>query len=214
MPRATTAPVERLAYSFDNPGETQTTLVLEWEKVAVPVKIEVDTTQMVMASMRAELRGLPRFSWQGWQRAAAYWVAHDGNLDEAMRMIDQSITQTPTFANHMTRARILDKKGDAAGAGEMRTKAFALATEVDLNQYGYQLIGEKKLDEAIGIFQRNVKAHAESWNVHDSLGEALLAKGDKKGAAAAYQKALGLAKDPVQKKRIEGVLAQIKQSQS
>jgi predicted negative regulator of RcsB-dependent stress response len=56
-----------------------------------------------------------------------------------------------------------------------------------------------------------VKDHPESWNVHDSLGEALATTGDKKGAAASYEKALALAKDPVQKKRITTVLAGLRQ---
>jgi predicted negative regulator of RcsB-dependent stress response len=50
----------------------------------------------------------------------------------------------------------------------------------------------------------------ESWNLQDSLGEALALKGDKAGAQAAYSKALSLAKDPVQKKRIEGAIAKLK----
>ncbi len=202
--------VERLEFSLDDPTESQVTLAMRWEKLKVPVKIDVDTPQVVMASLRAQLRGLPQFFWPGWNQAAQYFVSHGGNLDEALRMVDKSIGIQPTFANSMTKANIIEKKGDAKAAGELRTKALAMAGEVDLNQYGYQLLGQKKVDEAIAIFQKNAQAHPLSWNVHDSLGDALLAKGDKKAAAESFQKALTLAKDPVQKKRIERIISQLR----
>ena len=211
-PRAAPAPIERLEYRFDEPGETKATLVLAWEKLEVPISLEVDTPQVVMASMRGELRGLPNFFPQGWNQAAAYWANNGGPLDEALRMADKSVKMNPTFGNQMTRATILEKQGKQADAKDARNKAKALATENDLNQYGYQLIAAKKLDEAIAIFQDNVKAHPESWNVHDSLAEALAMKGDRAGAIAAYTKALSLAKDPVQKTRIEKLIAQLKSS--
>jgi predicted negative regulator of RcsB-dependent stress response len=53
-------------------------------------------------------------------------------------------------------------------------------------------------------------AHPSSWNVWDSLGEAKAAKGDKKAALAAYQKALSMVKDDTNKKRIESVLAKLR----
>lgn len=40
-----------------------------------------------------------------------------------------------------------------------------------LNQFGYGLMGQKKLDEAISVFQRNVELYPDSANVYDSLGE-------------------------------------------
>jgi predicted negative regulator of RcsB-dependent stress response len=95
-------------------------------------------------------------------------------------------------------------------AADLRAKALAMAGEVEMNQYGYALLGQKKLDEAIAIFRKNAEMHPESWNVHDSLGEALAAKGDKAAAAASYSKALSMVKDAAQKKRIEGVLQQLK----
>src|SRR5262249_23773337 len=164
----------------------------------------------VMASMRNELRGLAKFFWQGWNQAARYWLAHAGNLDEALKMADQSTQIQATFGNMMTRAAILEKKGDARNAGMLRQKALANASENEMNQYGYELLLQKKLDDAIGIFQKNVQAHPESWNVHDSLGEALRAKGDKKGAYESYAKALSMVKDPAQKKRIEHTLSELK----
>ncbi|HEY1418200.1 MAG TPA: tetratricopeptide repeat protein, partial [Myxococcaceae bacterium] len=71
-------------------------------------------------------------------------------------------------------------------------------------------LGDKKYPEALELFRKNVADHPDSWNAHDSLGEALAATGDKKSAAASYEKALSLTKDPVQKKRINTVLAGLK----
>src|SRR5262249_15387766 len=198
--------VERLSYTFDDPTETSTSFVLRWEKLKVRVRVEVDTPQVVMASIRSELRGLPRFSWPGWNQAAAYWLRHGGDLEEATKFADQSIQMNPTFQNLSTRAAILEKKGDEKSAAEVRSRAMALATEGDLNQYGYTLLGQKKIEEAIAIFKKNVEAHPGSWNVHDSLGEAFLTKGDKKAAAESYGKALSLVKDAPNRKRIEQTL--------
>jgi hypothetical protein len=209
-PRTTAASVERLLYRFDDPTETRTTLVLAWEKLEVPITIEVETPKVVMASIRLQLRGPAGFSWQGFAQAANYWLKNGGPLDEALKLTDRSIQMTESYQNLMLRAQILEKQGNAKAAGELRTKAQGLATEADLNQAGYRLIGDKKLDEAIKVFQGNADHHPESWNAQDSLGEALAAKGDKAGATAAYTKALSLVKDPVQKKRIEGVLAGLK----
>ncbi|HET7502209.1 MAG TPA: hypothetical protein VFK02_14425, partial [Kofleriaceae bacterium] len=171
---------------------------------------EVDTPKVVMANVRQQLRGLAGFSWQGYAQAAGYWLKHGGPLDEALKFTDRSIQMNENYQNLNLRAQIVEKQGNAKAAGELRAKAQGLATEADINQAGYQLVAEKKLDEAIKLFQSNVDKHPESWNAHDSLGEALAAKGDKAGAIAAYGKALALVKDPVQKKRIEGTLARLK----
>src|SRR5262249_22700797 len=160
--------------------------------------------KVVMANMRRELRGLPGFSWEGWSDAAAYWAQNGGPLDEALKMVDKSIQMRPQFANLMTRAQILDKLNKPNDAKDARTKAMTIASEGDLNVYGYRLMNEKKVDEAIAMFKSIVDKYPESWNARDSLGEALASKGDKTGAIASYEKALAMVKDPVQKKRIEG----------
>jgi hypothetical protein len=201
---------ERLVYRFDEPGEAKTTLVLAWEKLAVPISIEVDTSKVVMASVRGQLRGPAGFSWQGYNNAARYWLRHGGPLDEAMKLVDRSIAMTPTFQNQNTRASILDKQGNAKAAAELRAKALPLANEADMNQMGYQLLGDKKVDEALKVFKANTEKYPESSNAQDSYGEALAGSGDKAAAIAAYTKALSLAKDPAQKKRIEGILAGLK----
>ena len=209
-PKPRAAHEERLAYHFDEPGATKVTLTLAWEKLAVPIAIEVDTPNVVMANMRRELRGSAQYTWQAWNQAANFWLKNGGNLDEAARMSDRSIQQNPTYANSMTRAELLDKRGKTAAAKEARAKALSLATEADLNAGAYQLLGAKKVDEAIAAFQAIVQKYPESWNARDSLGEALALKGDKAGAIASYEQALAKGPDAGNKKRIQGVLVRLK----
>jgi tetratricopeptide (TPR) repeat protein len=176
----------------------------------VPIAIEVDTPKVVMASMRRELRGVGSFTWQAWNQAATYWLANGGNLDEALKFSERSTSRAENYANLVVRAKLLEKKGNAAGAKQARAKAEAVATEVDLNAAGYGLLAAKKPDEAIAMFKLIVQRFPDSWNAQDSLAEALAAKGDKAGAIAAYEKAAALTKDPEQKKRIQTTLATLK----
>ncbi len=85
-----------------------------------------------------------------------------------------------------------------------------MATEAELNQYGYQLLGQKKVDEAIRVFEKNTKDHPGSWNAWDSLADGWAKAGDKKKAIANYEKALSMTEDEVQKKRIRGEIAKLK----
>jgi tetratricopeptide (TPR) repeat protein len=200
---------ERLSYALEEPTETTVQAVMRWEKVRVAFPIEVDTPQVVVASLRRELRGLPRFFWQGWNQAAAYCLRNNVNLDEALEWSNQSVATAETFTNLRTKAGLLEKKGDAKTADALRARSLQLATETEMNAYGYQLLGQKKTDEAIEIFKKNVKDHPASWNVYDSLAEAYATKGDKKLATENYNKALSMAPE-AQKKRINAALAQLK----
>lgn len=65
--------------------------------------------------------------------------------------------------------------------------------EGSLNQFGYKLLGEGKLDEAIAVFRRGVALYPDSANPHDSLAEALEKKGDRAAAAAEYAAAVAIA---------------------
>ena len=59
-----------------------------------------------------------------------------------------------------------------------------------LNSTGYSLMQENKLEQAIEMFEANVALFPKEANPYDSLGEAYLAKGDKKSALKYYKKAL------------------------
>jgi CubicO group peptidase (beta-lactamase class C family) len=64
--------------------------------------------------------------------------------------------------------------------------------ENEMNQLGYALLNENKIDEAIAVFKLNVDEFPKSANVYDSYAEALLKKGNKEEAIVNYKKSLEL----------------------
>ncbi len=209
--RLTAVPVaaphqESLGYTLDDPGPGSVAATLRWEKLAVPFTVEVDHKQVVVDSLRQRLRGLGRFFWQPWNQAAAWCAANDVNLEEAAAWVQSSIAINENFTNLRLKATLLEKKGDTASAAQLQRRSLELATEPDMNAYGYQLLGAGKVDSAIVVFRKNVKDYPRSWNVYDSLGEAYATKGDKRRAAEQYSKAREMTKDPVQRQRIAGIL--------
>ncbi len=66
--------------------------------------------------------------------------------------------------------------------------------ESAVNAWGYELISDNHLTEAIDIFKLNVKNYPDSANTYDSLGEAYMKSGEKQRAIDSYKKSLE--KDP------------------
>lgn len=64
--------------------------------------------------------------------------------------------------------------------------------EADFNLFGYTLMNKNLLEEAIKIFDSNVKNFPDSANAYDSLGEAFYKQGNKKFALLNYKKSFEL----------------------
>ena len=202
---------EWLSYSFDQLSAKATTLTLKWEKLSVPIKVEVDVNETVIASMEKELTGIPGFFWQGWNQIALYALTNNYNLEKASAWVEKSIGINKNLTNLMTKSLILESMGKSQEAEKFKKEAFALPgiDEAQVNALGYQLMGIGKTEEALKVFEKNTVDHPDSWNAWDSLAEGLLTKGDRVKSKQLYEKALGMAPDN-QKNRIKGILANIK----
>jgi tetratricopeptide (TPR) repeat protein len=64
--------------------------------------------------------------------------------------------------------------------------------EGSLNQLGYHLLMQKKVAEAIKVFERNVQEYPNASNPYDSLGEAYMSAGKKDLAIKNYEKSVEL----------------------
>jgi uncharacterized protein len=69
---------------------------------------------------------------------------------------------------------------------------FPVSSEAAINQLGYNLLGQKKIEESIAAFQRNVELYPGSANVYDSLADGLEAAGKLDLARQNQQKAVSV----------------------
>lgn len=89
-------------------------------------------------------------------------------------------------------------KGDRAGAlklyGAYKNNDIHRYsdTENEINNLGYDLMGMKRIDDAIEVFKWNVESYPNSWNAYDSLGEAYMNSGNKPLAILNYKRSLQL----------------------
>ena len=65
-------------------------------------------------------------------------------------------------------------------------------SENELNDFGYELMKSKKVNEALEIFTLNTKLYPNGFNTFDSLGECLLLLGKKEEGIEAYKRSLQL----------------------
>jgi hypothetical protein len=85
-------------------------------------------------------------------------------------------------------------------------------SETELNRLGYELLRADRISDAIRIFELNVSEFPDSYNPHDSLGEACLKAGETGKALTHYQKAARLnpRQNTLQKKQYQKQLTIIK----
>jgi tetratricopeptide (TPR) repeat protein len=183
---------EVLTYEFNNADKNSGELDLNWEKKQFPVKIEFAVDNIVMANATDELKGPVGFNWQGYSSAANYALQNKVNVDQGLKWIDVAIQQHKTFNTLRIKSGLLNLNNNKAEADKAMAEATAVANEVELNQYGYQLIAQEEKDKAIEIFVMTTQRYPESANAWDSLGEAYALKGDSKNAIKSFKKSLSL----------------------
>lgn len=200
---------ETLTYDFINLSKTGGELVLNWEKKQFPVRIEFDVDNLVMANAAEELKGPLGFNPAGFVSAANYALMNNVNQEQGLKWIDQAIAQAKTFNALNVKSGLLKSIGKTAEADALMKEAYPIATENELNQYGYQLLQEGHHDKAIEIFTMNTQKFPKSANTFDSLGEAYATKGDKNNAIKNFKKALSMNPPPNVKANSEKFLKQL-----
>jgi CubicO group peptidase (beta-lactamase class C family) len=92
----------------------------------------------------------------------------------------------------MERTRGTDAALDLYARAKAGRVAGYRTDENALNQLGYGLLRQKKLDDAVRVFELNVREYPTNWNCYDSLGEAYMVAGKKELAIENYQKSVDL----------------------
>ena len=187
---------ELLTYEFIAVDATSTTAALQWEKKQIPFKIEVAVTDIVINNLRKELQTSKGFTHQTWAQGAQYILNNGGDLNEALKWIDNAISGVfignKTAGNLGIKAAILEKMGKKSEAIAIIDEAKEMANMNQLNALAYQVLGMGDKVKALALFKENVKRNPKVANMYDSLGDGYKAMGDTKNAIKNYKKVLTL----------------------
>jgi len=169
---------EALIYEFDDVKSDSAVATLRWEKLAVPFKIGANVHEVVQASLRNQLQGLPQYTWEAWDDAATYLLGQKYDLDDALKYEETSIGIEPRFDNYLTKSRVLEAMGRKDEAEVAKNQALKRATAAQLYYYGRQLQQEGKQDQAFDLYRQAAQKDPSDWVVHDGTARIYSAKGD------------------------------------
>ena len=184
--------MENLTFLFGNPSPASVDVILAWGKKQVPFTVAFDSHEIVLASMRNELRSTPGFTWVGFQQAANYCLQNEINYEEALGWINQSISggfgAQANFTNLQTKSQLLAKMGKADESETAMKDALNVGSNMELYQYGASLIGQNQNEKALEVFKLNAEKYPGTWLSHGGLGAGYRVTGNYKEALKHYKK--------------------------
>jgi len=145
---------------------------------------------IIVATLEQDLNTFP-VTWKEWHNAAKWCSKHEMNA-KALEMVDRSIAMNASMTNMMTKSKLLEDSGNTKKAEQVKKDAIAKGSNVELNNYGYQLLQGGNTAGAVEIFEANVEKNPTDPNAWDSLGEGYFNNGQKEKAIKSFKKSLSL----------------------
>ncbi|MFP2994838.1 amidohydrolase family protein [Spongiivirga sp. MCCC 1A20706] len=127
----------------------------------------------------------------------SYGLIRDNKLDVLNTYYEFCLKNFPSTKKYLGLSLYYEILNNGIAAGKThfeknKDNADYIVDENEINGLGYLYLQSGKTDEAIAVFRLNVTAFPNSWNVYDSLGEALAIIGKKTEAKRYYLKSLEL----------------------
>jgi hypothetical protein len=205
--------VEYLKYEFIEHKEKYCVIAMQWEKLSVPFKVEVDVDNIVLERLRNELNSRKGFVPALILTATQYCFNKNINLDEALvwskRAIDGQGGQK-TYITLRNLATAYEKLNRIPDADSTMNEALLIATANQYTAYGRTLVTQKRAEKAMEVFTASQKRYGDVYGVNNGLMSGYSAKSDFKKAVMYAEKALAQAPNEVAKKQMEGYILKLK----
>ena len=137
-------PEEWMAITLDPVGTNALQLAVRWEKLEIPVRIEVDVNGKVLREARAAVAAAKPDDWRTPYRAASWCVDNDVQAPEAGTWAAHALATQENFYTLGLMAKLNAKAGRKQEAVAQVTKAIALA-KADKNIEAEQIAPYEKL---------------------------------------------------------------------
>jgi hypothetical protein len=116
---------ERMMFYFTDLKDNSASLVLQWEKLQVPISIEVNVNSLVMAAAENAI------NWRNPYRAAGYVLENNLDMEKGKSWLDLSLNIEKNYWNTNLKARYLEKMGKRKDAVKTMETALKMAGEME-----------------------------------------------------------------------------------
>ncbi len=116
---------ERMMFYFTDLKDNSVSLVLQWEKLQVPISIEVDVNTLVMAAAAEAI------NWRTPYRAAGYVLENSLDMERGHSWLDLSLNIEKNYWNTALEAHYLEKMGKPKDAVKTMEEALKMAAEME-----------------------------------------------------------------------------------
>ncbi len=205
--------VEWLRYEFGNQTPNSATISLEWEKLAISFKVEVDALKQQFDIFAAEAKNPRGFTSEGLNIAASWCLTNNYELEKGLEWINFAINTFgggQKFPILATKAQLLEKLEKTAESAAIMKQALPLGNMNEIHQYGRQLLALKKPKEALEIFQMNYDKNPNQFTTLMGMTRALSANGNYPKALEFALKALPLAPNDANKQAVQAMIDKLK----
>jgi hypothetical protein len=202
--------VEWLKYEFIEHREKYCVIALQWEKLSIPFRVDVDVDNIVLARMRDQVTGQRGFNAFNLTAAANYFINKKINLDDALAWAQRAaLTRSwgtlNTLGNDYTALNRL-KEADST-----MNEAIAFANQNQFQNYGRSLINAKRLDRWFEFLNVSQKKIGDVLMVNVGFMSYYSAKSDFKKALEYANKALPQVPNEAAKTALNATIAKLKE---
>jgi hypothetical protein len=202
--------VEWLKYEFIEHREKYCVIALQWEKLSIPFRVDVDVENIVLARMRDQVTGQRGFNAFNLTAAANYFLNKNINLEDALAW-SQRAALTRSWPTLSTLANAYTKLNRLKEADSTMNDALTIGNANQVLAYGRSMITAKRLDRALEVFNTAQKRFGDSYTVNAGYVFYYSAKADYKKALDHANKALAQAPNDAVKTAMNANIAKLKE---
>jgi hypothetical protein len=116
---------ERMMFYFADLKDNSVSLILQWEKLQIPISIEVDVNNLVMAAAAEAI------NWRNPYRAAEYVLENNLDMEKGKSWLDLSLNIEKNYWNTTLKAKYQEKMGKRKDAVKTMEEALKMAAEME-----------------------------------------------------------------------------------
>lgn len=213
-PLALDKSVEWLKYEFIDHKEKSCVIAMQWEKIAVPFRVDVDVDNIVLARLREQTTSQKNFNSTNMIQASSFCFNKNINLEEALGWAQRAVSGfngQKSYVSLRNLATGYEKLNRLPQADSVMTEALTMANMNQYVGYGRALLTQKRNDKAAEVLQAAKTKFGDVFAVNNAMMFAYSAKNDFKNAIRHAEAAIKQAPNDTAKKTLEGQLAKLKE---